>query len=663
MASFLKWAETVLDKVDEQATDRVKDLRGDKAASTSTNNDDKTRRLSSALEEKVRRSSDAPLNTPPLTPVPSSLSVPPSPLSSSSSVSSFVVIGGGDTLEAAETDSTSHLTTNSNNSSAPSTPIVVVENLHSDPPSRPSSRPSSRPPSRSPSPCSEPSLSPVKKPEILLPLLPLLNKKVSLRNNSNTSVAASPERVSELEAENAQLKTKVQEATIEAGGLRTVWQETRDALSRAKKLLIQKDDQYKKVLKEKEAEAQHDIDNVHNFYAEQIKELKRTISQNQLEFGSALSAKEGHREDQAKDFGEMKQQRDEAIARGENLQAEVARLEDIRDELIQSKQELVAQHKRVLLSLREEQEKKDEALEKQKTFHSESLKNFQSRAFSLEQDTQEYVSAVATAQREVEEKSRELSRVLSESRWIKMDQQALRDEITALQQQIEIEKTTRVSIETNWQTKLEQSNARLEQATKANQQMSAQRAREEVVFKQMEMDLATERANPCKQQVVELDSRLTHLTEHFTSQIDSLTSERTTLRLLLEDEKARSALLQAELATTNVRTLEEEDGDETDVALLMEQGTRLKRRGKLEMALFRKEFQSPAVKSAIGLLDGLGAYIGVALRRNPAARLLFALYILLLHLWVVVVLYHTFHSVGHLSLDPPGHINLPGHNS
>jgi len=100
-----------------------------------------------------------------------------------------------------------------------------------------------------------------------------------------------PERAVETETENAQLKAKIQEVVAEAGGLRTVWQETREALARAKKLLIQKDDQYKKVLREKEAEAQHDIDTLHAQYGEQIKDLKRTISQNQLEFGSALSAK------------------------------------------------------------------------------------------------------------------------------------------------------------------------------------------------------------------------------------------------------------------------------------------------------------------------------------------------------------------------------------
>jgi len=113
------------------------------------------------------------------------------------------------------------------------------------------------------------------------------------------------------------------------------------------------------------------------------------------------------------------------------------------------------------------------------------------------------------------------------------------------------------------------------------------------------------------------------------------------------------------LATASVRPLGEEEGDESD-SLMMEQGTRLKRRNKVAMSLFRNEFQSPAVKKAIGFLDGMGTYIGVALRRNPAARLLFAVYILLLHLWVVVVLYHTFHSsVGQMNLDPP----RLGHNA
>jgi len=245
----------------------------------------------------------------------------------------------------------------------------------------------------------------------------------------------------------------------------------------------------------------------------------------------------------------MRQQRDEALALCEKLQADITRLEDWRDEMAQSKQDLVEQHKKVLSSLREEQMAKDEALDQQKQLHDSSLKSFQTRASSLEQDTAEYVNLVAAAQREVEEKTRELSRVLMELGWVKADQQALRDDIAALRHQLELEKSNRVNVEANWQQKLEQANLRLEQASKAHAAATAAHAREEVLFKQMEIDLATERANPCKGQVVELEARISHITEHFTSQIDSLTSERTTLRLLLEDEKARIALLQVKTST------------------------------------------------------------------------------------------------------------------
>ena len=81
-------------------------------------------------------------------------------------------------------------------------------------------------------------------------------------------------------------------------------------------------------------------------------------------------------------------------------------------------------------------------------------------------------------------------------------------------------------------------------------------------------------------------------------------------------------------------------------------------------ALFRHgDIKSPAVAHAVGFLDSMGVYISVTLRRNPAARLGFALYILLLHLWVLFVLYSFHHHVtngheGH-NLEPPGNQHLP----
>ena len=57
----------------------------------------------------------------------------------------------------------------------------------------------------------------------------------------------------------------------------------------------------------------------------------------------------------------------------------------------------------------------------------------------------------------------------------------------------------------------------------------------------------------------------------------------------------------------------------------------------------------------VNFLDSVGASTGVALRRNPLLRIGFAVYILLIHLWVLYVFYHfTHHPAFESHTTPPG---------
>ena len=165
---------------------------------------------------------------------------------------------------------------------------------------------------------------------------------------------------------------------------------------------------------------------------------------------------------------------------------------------------------------------------------------------------------------------------------------------------------------------------------------------------------------PSPHQVTELEQRIKTITDHYTSQIETLSSERSTLKLLLEDEQGRLCALREKSPSIDL---------EEGLSAVLEGTTsgKLKRRNwgkdpeeggrEVTVPLFRRgQIQSPAVAQAVGFLDSFGAYVGLVLRRNPGARLVFAVYVLLLHLWVMVVLYHSHHqAVGHaVNLDPPG---------
>ena len=60
------------------------------------------------------------------------------------------------------------------------------------------------------------------------------------------------------------------------------------------------------------------------------------------------------------------------------------------------------------------------------------------------------------------------------------------------------------------------------------------------------------------------------------------------------------------------------------------------------------------VCQAVTFLDGMGVYVGRVLRRHPWIRLIFGVYVILLHLWILFVMNHFVHELGTpASAGPP----------
>jgi hypothetical protein len=150
-------------------------------------------------------------------------------------------------------------------------------------------------------------------------------------------------------------------------------------------------------------------------HAQAVRELKATIGQNQLEFEAALGAKAEHTRQQAGAGEELKGRAEQAEARAREAEAGLQRGAQVREEQERAREELLEQHHKVLASLREEQADKDAALDKQASRHQATLAGLQSRESLLEADQGDYVTAMATAQREVEDKSRSATPSLSPS--------------------------------------------------------------------------------------------------------------------------------------------------------------------------------------------------------------------------------------------------------
>ena len=66
-----------------------------------------------------------------------------------------------------------------------------------------------------------------------------------------------------------------------------------------------------------------------------------------------------------------------------------------------------------------------------------TLNSIQSRETTLEEEQIHYTHIAAQTQRELEDKSRQLDRVLAEKRWIEADQQSLADQLSAMKSRVE----------------------------------------------------------------------------------------------------------------------------------------------------------------------------------------------------------------------------------
>jgi len=131
----------------------------------------------------------------------------------------------------------------------------------------------------------------------------------------------------------------------------------------------------------------------------------------------------------------------------------------------------------------------------------------------------------------------------------------------------------------------------------------------------------------------ELETRLHHLTENLIQKqtlVESLSTERNSLKLQLErtDQQCRDMEASAQRAPSS-----------TTVYMGEEQGVR--QRGHVP-AFLKESPNDPEftkkVKQAANTIDKFSIRLGIFLRRYPIARVFVIIYMILLHLWTMVVL-------------------------
>jgi septal ring factor EnvC (AmiA/AmiB activator) len=131
------------------------------------------------------------------------------------------------------------------------------------------------------------------------------------------------------------------------------------------------------------------------------------------------------------------------------------------------------------------------------------------------------------------------------------------------------------------------------------------------------------------------EERVMALTDHLmqkTAQLDRVSAERTALSVQLDDARARNASLDKQLRQERER-LQQQQQEEAHVVVNGEEATR--GGGTRSRSAARR-----GVSQAVSALDRLGALTGLLLRRHSSVRIAFALYVFVVHAWVLFILFH-----------------------
>ena len=128
-----------------------------------------------------------------------------------------------------------------------------------------------------------------------------------------------------------------------------------------------------------------------------------------------------------------------------------------------------------------------------------------------------------------------------------------------------------------------------------------------------------------------LEQRVQSLTQslvHKQNSLESVTADRNALRLQLEqiEQQHRQTMIQLRQQRPQVINLNDTDDAKAQVPMFLQENP-------FDTGVARR------VKRTYSTLDSAGVRLGQLLRRYPLIRILCIFYVVLLHLWVMIVLF------------------------
>ena len=189
-----------------------------------------------------------------------------------------------------------------------------------------------------------------------------------------------------------------------------------------------------------------------------------------------------------------------------------------------------------LQRVRDEQKAREDALEREKRMHSSVLRKFHSQESSLESKEMEYISKMATAQREVADMSRALQRAEAVRNWLRADKESLQDLLNAAKTRLEVEKKQVMLQEATFLGQVRDLNERVEQLLQQVSTEQGLRAAAEEHVRDLQERAQHDDNGPARRRVSDLEQRLKVMAGHLLTKQEemgklAMAKEELTLRL------------------------------------------------------------------------------------------------------------------------------------
>jgi predicted RNase H-like nuclease (RuvC/YqgF family) len=195
--------------------------------------------------------------------------------------------------------------------------------------------------------------------------------------------------------------------------------------------------------------------------------------------------------------------------------------------------------------------------------------------------------------------------------------------------------------------------------------------------KQVEINQQTQRHDS----IQDLEARLQTMTVHVlqrTNDMEVLSSERAALRVQLEEEKQKVLSLQRTVSILEAKQDMEIDYFSSNSHFDIEKGpekSSLRDRNLPPSSKFNRnnassavhdsnklsvpyiKIQNETVAKAVAFVDDMGKQLGVSLHKYHMVRIAFGSYLVILHLWVLFVMFHFVHHESVHTTDHSGAVD------